>query len=94
MPNLGGVAPLRKGDICAQLDEMDFEGKIIAHVACSMTRWKSPKTDLMWLSNFEGDGFHLDLLKNPQMYESSSFVIHIPYYKRASNFLKFMAWPK
>lgn len=42
-------------------------------------------------SNFEGDGVHPNLLKKPKFLESSSFVIHITYYKKkVANFLNFV----
>ena len=62
-----------------------------AHVACSMKEGKSPKMTSCGPSNFEGDILHLNLLKKTQFFGSSSFVIHITYYGKVANFLKFMA---
>ena len=43
-----------------------WEKKFSAHVAYSMKKGKIPKNDLMWPSNFEGDGLHLNFLKKPK----------------------------
>ena len=42
-------------------------------------------------SNIEGDGLHLNLLKKPQIFGSSSFVVQIKYYGKVVNFVKFVA---
>ena len=62
-----------------------------AHVTCSMKKGKSPKMTSCGPSNFEGDGLHLDLLLETQISGSSSFVIHITYHGKVSNFLEFVA---
>ena len=60
MPNLGGIfLTLGHCDVCARLDQMDLENKII--ITCCLLPCKvsiSPNF-LMWPFNFEGDGLHL-----------------------------------
>ena len=76
-PNMGGVFSLGQHDVCAQLDWMDFKKNLVHMLlAPSMKKGKSPKMTSCDPSNFEGDGLHLNLLKNPK-FGSSSFVIHI-----------------
>ena len=62
-----------------------------AHVACSMKKGKWPKMTSCGPSIFEGDGLHVNLLKNTQNYGSSSAVIHITYYGKVANFPKCVA---
>ena len=69
---------------------MDLGKKISAHVAYSMKKGKIPKNDLMWPSNFEGDGLHLNFLKKTEFFGISSFVIHIIFYGKVANFLNFL----
>ena len=60
--------PLGQDDGYPQLAQMDLKIIIIisAHVACSMKKVKSPKMTSCGPCNFEGDGLHLNLLKeNP-----------------------------
>ena len=57
---------------------------ISAHVACSMEEEKSPKIASCGPSNFEGDELHLHFLKKPQIFMSSSSVIHIAYYDKVA----------
>ena len=70
--------------------------KIIAHVACAMKKGKPPKNDIMCPSNFEGEEPHLNLLKQNHFFfgSSSTIVIHITYYDKVANCLKFVALPK
>jgi hypothetical protein len=90
--NLGEFLPLGQGDGCAQLDRMDLgKHKLVHMLLAPWKKEKCVKNDLMWPSNFEGDGgFHLNLLKNPFFFWSSSFFIHITYNGKVDNFLKFV----
>ena len=65
-------------------------GKIRADVAFSMKKGKSPKMTSCGPSNFEDDKLDLNLLKKTHVFVISSFVIHITYYGKVVNFLKFV----
>ena len=87
--NSGGFLPLGQGDGCAQLDRTDLgKHKPMHMLLAPWKKGKCLKNDLMWPSDFEGDGFHLNLLK--KIYGSSSFFIHTTYNGKVDNFLKFV----
>ena len=99
MPNLGGVFYffLGQGDICAQLDWINLGKKMSAHVACSMKKAKS--INLHWKWSHVGHqlwGWRISskFAQKPQIFGSSSFFIHMTYYGKIANFIKFVIWPK
>ena len=64
---------------------MDLEKNKCTYCLLHETR-KSPKMTSCGPSNFEGDKLHLDLLRKPPIFGSSSFVIHITYHDKVANF--------
>jgi hypothetical protein len=77
---------------CAQLDLVDLEENISAHVA--MKKGEPLINDLKWPSNFEVDRLHPHFLRKNQISGSISFIIHITQYDIISKFVTYMLWPK
>ena len=52
-----------------------------------MEKGKSPKIDLMWSSNFEGGGLHLNLLEKTNLFflVVAHFFNHMAYYGKVAN---------
>jgi hypothetical protein len=70
MPNLGFIFSLYDKVIAKHnLTKWISRKKISTHVAHSMQKGKSPKNDLLWPSNLEGDKLHLNLFKKPHVFK-------------------------
>lgn len=75
MANLSGDFPLREGDCCAQLDQMDLGRKIRMHMCLAPLKRRNLPTCLhVAPPTLRGDGHHLRLLKKPQICGSNSLL--------------------
>ena len=94
MPNLGGIYLLlrTRWQLCTTWSHTFGKNECTCYLLCY--KGKTPKMTSCDPSSFEGNGLHLNLLKKPQIFGSSSFVIHTTYYDKIVSFLKFCGMTK